>query len=269
MSDAAETPSRSRPLAIVTGASAGIGVELARLAAADGYRPLLVARRRERLEGVARELDAAHGCGARVAAVDLTDRDGPGRVLEAAGSEPIAMLVNNAGFATFGPFAETEIERTTDLIDLNVTALTRLTHLVLGPMIEADAGYIMNVASTAAFMPGPGMATYYASKAYVLHFTEALAHELRGTGIRVSACCPGPTRTEFHDVADMTDSPLLDRLSWMSAEEVAERGYRGLLAGRPVVVTGGLNKLTTWAPRWLPRRWVTRLVGRIQMTRGR
>ena len=256
-----------RPLAIVTGASAGIGVELARLAAADGYRPLLVARRRDRLEELARELDATHECGTRIAAVDLATRQGADEVLEAADDDRVGMLINNAGFGTFGPFAQIPIERTTELLDLNVTALTRLTQLCLGGMMERREGFVMNVASTAGFMPGPGMAAYYASKAYVLSLSEALASELKGSGVVVSALCPGPTRTEFQGAAGMEGSTLLARLRFMSASDVARIGYRGLKAGKPVVVTGLGNKATTWLPRLLPRRLTTAIVGAIQYTK--
>ncbi len=256
-----------RPLAIVTGASAGIGRELARLAAADGYRPLLVARRRERLEELARELDATHGCGTRVVALDLAARHGADGVLEAADDERIGMLINNAGFGTFGPFAKIPVERTTALLDLNVTALTRLTQRCLDGMIERGEGFIMNVASTAGFMPGPGMAAYYASKAYVLSLSEALASELKRSGVVVSALCPGPTRTEFQGAAGMEGSPLLERLHFMSAADVARIGYRGLKAGKPVVVTGLVNKATAWLPRLLPRRLTTTIVGAIQFTK--
>lgn len=252
------------PLAIITGASAGIGVELARLAAADGFRPLLVARRRERLEKLAQELDATYECGTRTLAVDLAARGGADEVLAAADGERVEMLINNAGFGTFGPFAKTPLERTTALLDLNVTALTRLTQLCLDGMIGRRRGFVMNVASTAGFMPGPGMAAYYASKAYVLSFSEALASELKGSGVVVSALCPGPTRTEFQGAAGMEGSPLLERLRYMSAADVARIGYRGLKSGRPVVVTGFANKATTWLPRLLPRRLTTRIVGAIQ-----
>jgi len=257
-----------RPLAIVTGASAGIGIELARLAAADGYRPLLVARRRDRLETLASELASAHGSEPIVAPVDLASPDGAARVLEAAGGERIEMLINNAGFGTFGPFLEIPLQRTIELIELNITALTRLTRLCLDGMIERRRGYVMNVASTAGFMPGPGMACYYASKAYVLSFSEALAHELRPEGILVSALCPGPTETEFHGAAGMGGSALLRRLRFMKADDVARTGYRGLKTGKPVVVTGIGNKATTWLPRLMPRRLATNIVGWIQKSRA-
>lgn len=255
---------KAASIAIVTGASAGIGTELARLAAADGYRLLLVARRADRLQTLAAELEAAHGLRPLIAAVDLSERDAPDRVMAATRGEQIDMLINNAGFGTFGPFASTPLERTESLLEVNITALTRLTRLCLPGMIERGSGLIMNVASIAAFMPGPGMAAYYASKAYVLHLSEALDREVRDSGVIVSALCPGPTRTEFQHAAGMSGSGVTERLRFMTAADVARIGYRGLKVGRPVVVTGLLNKLRASAPRLLPRRLATNIVARIQ-----
>lgn len=259
----------SRPLAIITGASAGIGIPLARLAAGDGYRPVLVARRRPNLEELAAELKAAGGDDPLVVPLDLAAAAAPERLVEAVGPDaPVEMLINNAGFGTWGPFADTPLERTTAMLHVNITSLTRLTRLFLPGMLARGRGYILNVASTAAFQPGPEMAVYYASKAYVLSFSEALSEELRGSGIRVSALCPGPTRTEFHDVAQMRDSRLMEKLWWMDADRVAEMGYRALRAGRAVRVTGAINRVLTIAPRFVPRGLTRRMVARIQAARG-
>jgi len=259
--------SDASPLAVVTGASAGIGRELARLAAADGYRTLLVARRAERLAELAAELRTATGLEARAVAADLTAEAGLDTLAEAVADDPVELLVNNAGFATWGPVADTDEERLTDLIALNVTTLTRLTRRFLPAMRRRGRGYILQVASTAGFLPGPDMAAYYASKAYVLSFSEALAEELRGSGVRVTCLCPGPTRTEFHEVAGMGESSLMDRLWFMDAGRVARAGWRGLDRKRAVVVPGLVNKLTTWTPRLLPRALVPRIVGYVQSAR--
>lgn len=256
------------PFAIITGASAGIGRELARLAAADGYRTALVARRRERLEELCGELEAAYGLESRPLAVDLSTPEGPAAVMGGVEGERVEMLINNAGFATYGPFVDAALEETMDLIAVNMAALTELTRRCIPPMVGRGAGFVMNVASTAAFMPGPDMAAYYASKAYVLSLSEALVEELRGSGVRVTALCPGPTRTEFHDVAGMRDSPLVRRLSFRSASRVAERGYAGLKRGRTRVVPGPINLVTTLLPRFLPRALVPRIVAWVQSARG-
>ena len=257
-----------RPLAIVTGASAGIGVALARLAAADGYRTVLVARRRAKLEALAEELQEAHGHDPLVLPLDLSAVDAPERLIEALGPDaPVEMLMNNAGLGTWGPFVETPLERTTTMLRVNITSLTRITRLLLPGMLARGRGYILNVASTAAFQPGPEMAVYYASKAFVLSLSEALSEELRGSGVRVSALCPGPTHTEFHDVAKMKDSRLMETLWWMDADQVAEIGYRALRAGRAVRVPGLINRTLALAPRWVPRALTRRMVAKIQAAR--
>ncbi len=257
-----------RTLAIVTGASAGIGVPLARLVAADGYRPVLVARRADRLEELAAELSSSHGVSPIIVPLDLSTPGAPERLLEALGDgAPVEILMNNAGLGAWGPFSEMPLDRAMTMLRVNVEALTGITRLFIDGMRKRGRGYILNVASTAAFLPGPDMAVYYATKAYVLSFSEALSEELRGSGVKVTALCPGPTRTEFHDVAEMSDSRLMEKLWWMSADRVAQIGYRGLRAGRPVVVAGLINRAMTFAPRLIPRSLTRRLVARVQSRR--
>lgn len=256
-------------LAIVTGASAGLGAEFARLVAADGYRPVLVARRRERLEEVAAGLREAHGVEPIVEPLDLAAEDGATRLAaRAEGAGPVEVLVNNAGFGTLGPFAEIPPERTAALVKVNVLAPTRLARALLEPMRERGRGYILNVASTAAFFPGPRMAAYYASKAYLLHLSEALTRELRGSGVRVTALCPGPTRTEFQERAGMSGSTWLERLARMDAAAVARDGYRGLRRGRRLVVPGWLNRLSVLLPRFAPRGLTVRVLSALHAPRS-
>lgn len=257
--------------AVVTGASEGIGRELARALAAEGHDLVLVARSPDRLQALASELTADHGISARVLAADLRSEGAPQAVERAvgkAGGRPVDTLVNSAGLGTFGPFAETPLERSLDLVRLNVTALTALTGLFLPAMLERGRGRILNVASTAAFQPGPWMAVYYATKAYVLHFSEAIAEELHDTGVTVTTLCPGPTRTEFQERARMENSGLLRGWGMMDAASVARAAVRGTLKGRRIVVPGVLNRLGLLGPRLLPRRLLTRVVGRVQAPRG-
>lgn len=249
--------------ALVTGASRGLGRELARLLAADGHSLVLVARSEGALAEVAGELEGS--VDVRVLPADLSraeERERIAAVLEEEGIR-IATLVNNAGFGTYGPFAGAERTEELDQIRVNVEAVTDLTHRFLPGMRSMGRGRILNVASTAAFQPGPLMAVYYATKAYVLSFSEALAEELSGSGITVTCLCPGPTRTEFHARADMEDSRLLT-LGRMEAEAVARRGYEGLLRGKRVVVPGFANRLGSILARILPQRLVTKTVRILQ-----
>ena len=185
--------------ALITGASSGIGLELAKLFARDGYELVLVARRVERLEELGRELTQRHGVRCHTISVDLAQPDAAAEIvrrLEGAGPA-VDVLVNNAGFGVLGPLATTEPETAGRMIRVNIEALTQLTRALLPGMLARRRGRILNVASTAGFAPGPLMAVYYATKAYVISFSEALAEELRGTGVTVTVLCPGPTRTEF------------------------------------------------------------------------
>lgn len=254
--------------ALVTGASGGIGEELARLFAADGHDLVLVARGEEKLKLLAEELGAKHNVAARVVAADLSRPDAPREIfdrLERAGVR-VDALVNNAGIGTWGLFAETDLAQELELLQINVVALTHLTKLFLPAMIARRRGYVCNVASTAAFQPGPLMAVYYASKAYVLSLSEALANEFEGTGVRISALCPGPTETGFVAAAGMSESKLFDRGA-MSARDVAAAGYRGLLAGKTIVIPGMRNALVARTVGLMPRGLVTKVVRGIQERR--
>ena len=240
--------------ALLTGASAGIGRELAKLAAQDKRDLVLVARRRDRLEEIAAELRAAHGVTVMVIAADLGQPAAPQAIfaqVRAAGIE-LECLMNNAGFGSGGPFAETDRSRQLEMIEVNVRALVELTHLCLPGMLARKRGQILNVASIAGFVPGPYMATYYASKAFVLSFTEALATELRGTGVTATASCPGPTATEFGEVAGNARTKLFRR-GVADAAGVAKHAYRSMLAGRVVAIPGLMNKLLAQSVRVAPR----------------
>lgn len=256
-----------RKTALVTGATSGIGYEFAKLLAADGYDLVLAARGEERLKAVAAEF-AATGSGRRVerVVVDLARDDGAGKVFQAVDDAGLAVdvLINNAGYAVYGPFSETDLETELAMMHVNMLTLTTLTKRVLPLMLGRRSGRILNVASTAAFMPGPLMAVYYASKAYVLSFSEALAEELRESGVTVTALCPGPTATGFQHRAAMEESRLVSGREIMDAASVARAGYEGMLQGKTIVIPGVRNKLTTEAPRVLPRRIMTRLVRRSQ-----
>ena len=266
-------PANNRGTALVTGASAGIGEELARLFAADGYDVVLVARSRERLEALARELETGHGVRATVIASDLSDPAAPGLLFRQVGEAGITVdfLVNNAGFGLYGAFVQlpgadavTSASREMEMIQLNVSALTHLTKLFLPGMVARGRGRVLNVASTAAFQPGPLMAVYYATKAYVLSFSEAVGVELRGTGVTVTTLCPGPTKTEFAGVAKMEGSRLFTMGGVMGAAEVARAGYQGMLAGRATVIPGARNRIMAGATRLVPRRTAARLAQKAQ-----
>jgi short-subunit dehydrogenase len=252
--------------ALITGASAGIGLELAKLIAADGIGLVLVARRRDRLETLAHELTAAHGVATTVLAADLADPAAPAALVEqvaAAGIE-IDFLINNAGFGSAGPFAEADRSRQLEMIAVNVRALVELTHRFLPGMLQRKRGRILNLASVAGFVPGPFMATYYASKAFVLSFTEALAIELRGSGVTATASCPGPTDSEFSQVARNADIKLY-RSSVMDAKSVARHAYRAMLAGKVVAVPGLKNKLLIQGLRATPRAAVRSMAAKFNV----
>src|SRR6476469_2659415 len=252
--------SNLRPVAVITGASAGIGAELARVFARDRHELVLVARREDRLRALADEIAATGAPRPIVVAADLL-KPGIARVicdaLTAQGVEP-QFVVNNAGFGLVGAASTLDHDEQLQMIDLNVRALTELS-LAFVDSLARHRGGLLNVGSMAGFLPGPGMAVYYASKAYVLSFTEALHSELGPHGIRVAVLCPGPVPTEFAERAGVRDG-LAPNILTQSADFVAEAGYRGLMAGHRTIVPGLINKLVTMLIRMIPRSWLLRLV---------
>jgi len=247
--------------ALITGASGGIGYELARLFARDHYDLVLVARRSDKLTQVAAELQEQFGVTVKTIALDLAAAPAPKFLFDQLEREGVAVdiLVNNAGFGAFGEFASMPEEEILGQIHLNITALTHLTRLFLPAMVARRSGKIMNVASTAAFQPGPLMAVYYASKAYVLSFSEALANEVAGSGVSVTCFCPGATDTGFAKRAAVENSRLFKKVGAMNVEAVAQDGYRGLMAGRTLVISGAKNWLVAESVRFAPRKLVTAL----------
>ncbi len=255
----------ARPTALITGASSGIGAALARIFARNGYSLVVVARGEAALQTLAGELRQAHGIAVTVLPKDLAQASAPAELAAeiAARGLQIDVLVNNAGFATYGAFAELDLQAELDMMQVNMVTLTHLTKLLLPGMIARRSGKILNVASTAAFQPGPLMAVYYATKAYVLSFSEALAEELRDSGVGVTALCPGPTRTGFQDRARMQESRLVQG-EIMDVDTVAQAGFAALTAGRRMVVPGLQNRLLALAPRFVPRNLAARLVRQAQ-----
>ena len=251
--------------ALITGASSGIGLELARLFAADRSNLVLVARSEDKLEQLAAELRQQHGVAVAVLGKDLADPMAAQAIFEAVTAQGIAVdvLVNDAGFGLLGAVADLPLQRQLDMIQVNVAALTHLTRLFLPGMIQRRQGGILNVGSTAGFQPGPTAAVYYATKAFVLSFTEALAEELAGTGITATCLAPGPTVTGFGAVSGM-DNSLLFRSGAMDATAVARRGYRGFRRGKVLVIPGVKNKLLAFSVRLAPRSFVRKLVKRLQ-----
>ncbi len=256
--------------ALITGATSGIGLELARLLAADGYELVLVSRDEQRLREVAAELSAKHRHPAKVLARDLSAVGSAEEVYRWLREQGITVeiLINNAGFGLAGAFIETDLQREIAMIQLNVVSLVVLTKLLAREMSERKRGKVLNVASTAAFQPGPFMAVYYATKGFVLSFSEALAEEFKDTGVTVTALCPGPTATEFSKRAEAGESRLFasGMIPLMNAAVVAQIGYRGLMRGQRVVIPGLINRIGVQLPRLSPRRLVT-LLTRILNTR--
>ena len=245
-------------VALITGASSGIGAELAKLAAADGCDLVLVARSRAQMQALADELTQRHGISVRVLPKDLSDVRVPQEIFDelAAAGLDVDILINNAGFALYGSLWRNDNKALLDLMQVNMVALTELCRLFLPQMVERGHGRVLNVASLAAFQPGPLMAAYYASKAYVLSLSDAVANELRGTGVTLTALCPGMTRTRFAQRAGL-DLSGLSKVAGADAESVARAGYRGMMRGKTIVLPGLLNRVVALSTRIVPRRIVT------------
>lgn len=244
-----------RPLALVTGASSGIGADLARELARHGHDLVLTARRTEPMRALADELKPL-GAASTVIAADLAQPGAAAALAAELESRDLAVdvLVNNAGLGAGGPFHESDTTRVSDMLQVNVVALTELTRALLTGMVQRRHGRVLLVSSTAAYQPGPSMAVYSATKAFILSFGEAISHELRGTGVTVTTLCPGPTRTEFTDVANTGKSMLFvgPMANVMTSEEVARQGYRAMIAGKRVHLVGLTNKLIAASGRFSP-----------------
>jgi len=253
---------------LITGASAGLGEAFARALAAEGKSLILTARRVDRLDALAGELRAT-GVAVDVFAADLADPAAPAKLVAdiSAAGLTIDTLINNAGFGLRGPVADLDAEQQLDMIDVNCRALVALSRGVLPGMIAAGQGGILNVASSAAFQPGPWMSVYYATKAFVLSFSEGLHEEVKQQGVRVAALCPGPTRTEFAEVAGMRDSALFERFA-VDPDSVVRNGLKALADNQAVKVSGAMNTMMAEAIRFTPRGIARRMAGALQKSRS-
>ncbi len=246
-----------RETALITGASSGIGLDLAQFMAPD-FDLIITARNQTELEKISRELEAQHGNHVHVVPADLAQAEAPQEIfaeIERRGL-PVDVLINNAVFGAYGLFAEGDLQQELEMIQVNIAALTTLTKLALPGMLKRKRGKIMNVASTAGFQPGPLMAVYYATKAYVIMFSEAIANELKGSGVTVTCLCPGATATRFAGRANMEQSRLF-RMGAMRSKDVAQAAYNGMMAGKTMIVPGLANKLLAMSVRFSPRKLVT------------
>jgi short-subunit dehydrogenase len=246
--------------ALITGASAGIGREFSKIFAEHGYKLVLVARDEIRLRDLAAELEKLHAVQARVVKQDLSEPEAARRIFDQVQDLPVSVLVNNAGFGSHGAFAGRDLREQTGIMQVNMTALVELTHLFLQLMLARKEGRILNVASTAAFQPGPTVNVYYASKAFVNSFSCALAYELEGTGVTVTSLCPGTTRTEFFERARL---PVRRSLPLMDPRRVAEAGFNAMLRGRRMAVPGLVNRLVAAISPCLPVAWTMPIVRRV------
>jgi uncharacterized protein len=255
-----------KEFALITGASGGIGLELARLMAQKGHHLVITARSADKLNRLKQELESAYSITIHSIPLDLSAADAPQKVFDFVQENQlfVSIVVNNAGFGDYGYFHESDWKKISEMIDLNIKSLTQLTHLFLPRMIAAKKGKIMNVASIAAFLPGPLMATYYATKAYVLSLSEALNNELSDKGISVTALCPGPTESGFQEAAALNNSKLMEGRKMPSSKTVAEYGYNAMMQGKAVAVEGFMNRLMVGSIRFTPRSLAVKIVRKMQ-----
>ncbi len=248
--------------ALITGASGGIGLELAKVFAHHKHNLVLVARSEGKLKALANELQSQYGISVKIITKDLSLPNAAQEVYAELKNANVSIefLINNAGFGEFGYFHETAWDKEAMMIDLNIKALTHFTKLFVKDMVQRKSGKILNVASTASFQPGPLMAVYYATKAYVLSFSEAIANELQGTGVTVTALCPGPTESGFQAAATLEESKLVKGKKLPTSLEVAEYAYKALMNGETVAIHGTMNWLMAQSVRFTPRKMVTALV---------
>ncbi len=263
------TQPEARPIALITGASAGIGQDIARVLAGRGYDLVLTARREAELIALGQELTRQNAIVCHIVPADLADPAEPRRLFQETVEKglQIDVLVNNAGFGDLGPFAEADLGKMLKMVRVNVSALVELTGLFLPGMLRRGHGRVLNVGSVAGFQPGPFMAIYYATKAFVNSFSEAVASEVRGSSVTVTVLCPGPTRSEFAAASGMNATQFFEGRGVLASYPVAEAGVKAMLAGKRVVITGWRNKLLLLAERVLPRSVVVWAVHRMQATR--
>ena len=263
------TQNTAKMTALVTGASSGIGYELAKILARNGYNLVLVARSQKQLAELATELENNYNISVYVLVKDLSKDGAAQEIFDelSKASIHVDVLVNNAGFTNYGFFTETNLQSELNMMHVNMISLMHLTKLFLPRMIERGEGKIMNVASIAAFLPGPLMANYYATKAYVLHFSEALLNELQGSGVTVTALCPGPTQSGFQERGGLGDIRLMEG-KIPTSESVAKVGYRGMMNGKAIVIPGLGNKLLAFSIRFSPRGIVGKIVRYLQESRA-
>jgi short-subunit dehydrogenase len=254
---------------LITGASSGIGLELARIFAKNNTNLVLVARSENKLNSLADEIRKLNNVKIKIVSKDLSDLKNCELLETELKNEKITIdyLVNNAGFGTSGFFTDTDLQKEIEMINLNITALTYLTKIYAKEMKQRGSGRIMNVSSTAAFQPGPLMAVYYATKAYVQSFSEAIANELKGSGVTVTSLCPGPTESGFQDAADINNTILVKGRKLPTSAEVASYGYKAMMNGKIIAVHGLLNKIGAQSYRFAPRKVIVSAIRRIQATR--
>ena len=259
-------PSVHRATALVTGASSGFGAEFTRLFGADGWNVVMVARSGAAMETVAQEVEGRYGVEVIVVPKDLSKPGAAAELVASLRERGVAVdaLVNNAGFSTYGEFWRDDAARQTDMLQVNVVALTQLSRLIVPSMVERGRGRVLNLGSVGSFGPAPMTAAYAATKAYVLSLSLAMVHELRGAGVTVTCLCPGPTATGFQERAAMHDSALIQGRKLSHVRAVAEAGYAAMIAGKPYVVTGTGSKLFAFGSRFLPRMMTAHIAGRAQ-----